>query len=511
MNTFHAMVLPAKTGVSHPIPEALVTSHPVHPSFSSEQFPLSLSYDDILLIPQRSSVVSRKDVDTRTYLTRNLVLSLPIISANMDTVTESAMAIAIAREGGIGIIHRFLPIEHQVVEVQKVKRSEGIVLEKPYTLLPTQTLEEAKHRMGDYHVSGMLVVDEYGKLMGILTNRDILFEDNIKRKIAEIMTPQKDLITAPFGITPDKAKELLHKHRIEKLPLVDEHGFLQGLITTSDLLKKDQHPFASKDRKGHLLVGAAIGVKDDYLERAGALLNAGADVLVVDIAHGHSEHVIRTIRSLRDTFGDVEIIAGNIATPEGTEDLISAGADCVKIGVGGGSVCSTRIVTGSGVPQFTAVFACAHAAQRYDIPIIADGGIKASGDITKALAAGAATVMLGNLLAGTEESPGQTIIRGGKKYKIYRGMAGFGANLSKRERERQETNLQDMTPEGVEGVIPYRGNVTEVVKQLLGGLRSGMSYCGARTLKELQQHAQFTRITPAGMKESMPHDIDIIT
>lgn len=474
------------------------------------EFRLGLSYDDVLLIPKRSGISSRKDVTTQTKLSRNITLNTPIVSANMDSVTEAAMAIAIAREGGIGIIHRFLPIEQQVAHVLKVKRSEGIVIEKPYTLLPEQRLEDAHRLMENWNVTGFPVVDVAGKLVGIITHRDLLFEDNLQRTVADVMIPQRDLVTAPVGTSIEQAKELLHGYRIEKLPLVDANGALQGLITASDIVKRNTYPLASKDRKGRLLVGAAIGVKHDFLDRAGALLNAGADALVIDIAHGHSEHVLRTIKAIRNTFGSVELIAGNVATAEGTEDLINAGVDAVKSGVGGGSICVTRIVTGSGVPQLTAVMDCARVGKQYDIPIIADGGIKQAGDITKALAAGASTVMLGNLLAGTEESPGQTVIRGGRKFKIYRGMAGFGAALSKKEREKEDTNLDDIVPEGVEGTVPYRGSVNEVVKQLLGGLRSGMSYCGARTLNELSHNNTFIRVTSAGVRESNAHDIDQI-
>lgn len=472
----------------------------------------SLSYDDILLVPKFSDIRTRKQVDTSSQLTKNLKINIPIISANMDTVTESAMAIAMARHGGIGIIHRFLPINEQIGEVLAVKRSEAIIIENPYTLSPEHTVKDAKILMGGKKITGIPIIDNAGRFAGILTRRDLMFEDNNLRVIADVMTPKEESITAPANTSAEAAKEIFRENRIEKLPLVDKSGILKGLITAKDILKKEMYPLASKDKKGRLLAGGAIGVRGDYLDRAEALVNAECDVLCIDIAHGHSQAVIETIKALRDRFSDVKIIAGNVATAEGTLDLINVGADSVKTGVGPGSVCSTRIVTGSGVPQFSAVLECARVANEVGIPIIADGGIKNPGDITKALAAGASTVMIGNMLAGTEESPGQTVIRGGRKFKIYRGMAGFGANISKRERENNLDNVDitDVVPEGVEGTVPYKGNVSEVIYQLLGGLRSGMSYCGAHTIEELWKNAEFIRITSAGMKESHPHDIDVL-
>ena len=470
----------------------------------------SLSYDDVLLVPKFSNITSRKHVDTSSQLTRGIKINVPIISANMDTVTESATAIAMARQGGIGIIHRFLPIKEHVEEVLAVKRSEAIIIEKPYTLSPEHTVKDAKILMGQKKITGIPVVDNAGRFAGILTRKDLMFEDNNLRVIADVMTPKPDAVTAPVNTSVEAAKEIFRENKIEKLPLVDKNGILKGLITAKDILKREMYPLASKDSKGRLLVGGAIGVRGDYLERAEALVNAECDVLCIDIAHGHSQTVIETIKALRERFSDVKIIAGNVATAEGTLDLINAGADAIKCGVGGGSVCSTRIVTGSGVPQFSAVFGCAEVANDAGIPIIADGGIKSSGDIVKALAAGASTVMLGNLLAGTEESPGQTVIKNGRKFKIFRGMAGFGANISKRERENSFDDISDVVPEGVEGTVPYKGNLSEVIYQLLGGLRSGMSYCGAHTIEELWKNAEFIKITSAGMKESHPHDIDIL-
>ena len=453
-----------------------------------------LTYDDVLLMPRRSGVTSRKHVNTSTRLSRGISLNIPIVSANMDTVTEAPMAVAMARQGGIGIIHRFMSIEQQVRQVQQVKRAQGAIVEQPYTMLPSQTLAEARHLMSEQDVSGVLVVDDREHLVGILTARDIRFATELSQPISELMTPQERLITAPYGIETERARALLDKHKIEKLPLVDESGKLRGLITSKDLLQTNLFGNASRDTKGRLLVGAAIGVVGDYVERAQALWGAGADTLVIDIAHGHSEHVIGAVRKLKGLHRAGDLIAGNVATAEGTADLIAEGVDAVKVGVGPGSICTTRIVTGFGVPQLTAVIECAEAAARSGVPIIADGGVKASGDITKALAAGASTVMIGNLLAGTRESPGYTVSRNGQRYKISRGMASLSATIGRREREQPELagdeGFNEVVPEGVEAVVPYRGEVSEVVYQLVGGVRSGMSYCGARTLVELQERAR---------------------
>jgi IMP dehydrogenase len=471
-----------------------------------------LTFDDVLLVPKRSPIVSRSQTNLRTKLSRNITLNIPIISANMDTVTESGMAIALAREGGIGIIHRFMTIEDHVDEILKVKRSESVMIEQPYTIKPDLTVAEAKKVMEEYSVSGLLVEDR-GKLLGIITRRDITFENNNKLKVSELMT--KDVITAKVGITIDQAKEILHNKRIEKLPVVDDKRHIVGLITSKDILKMEQYPYASKDRKGRLLVGAAVGVKGDYLERTEALLEAGADVIVVDIAHGHSENAINTVHMIKKAFPDCELIAGNVATGEGSRDLIKAGVDAVKVGVGSGSICITRVVTGSGVPQLTAVIDSVKVARDYDIPIISDGGIRNSGDITKALAAGASSVMIGSLFGGTDESPGKTLVKNGKKYKMYRGMASFYASLGRKYREAgpqvvDSDDLNDYVPEGVEAMVPYNGSVVEIIRQMAGGLRSGLSYCGAKTIPEMQKNAEFIKITSAGYIESQSHDVDLM-
>ena len=471
-----------------------------------------LTFDDVLLVPKRSPIVSRSQTDLRTKLSRNITINTPIISANMDTITESSMAIALAREGGIGIIHRFMTIEDQVDEILRVKRSESVMIEQPYTIKPDLTVADAKKAMADYNVSGLLV-EEGGKLVGIITRRDITFEKNNKLKLSELMT--REVITAKPGITIDRAKEILHNQRIEKLPVVDDKGHIVGLITSKDILKMDQYPHASKDRKGRLLVGAAVGVKGDYLDRAEALLEAGADIIVVDIAHGHSENAINTVHMIKKAFPDCELIAGNVATGEGTRDLIKAGVDAIKVGVGSGSICITRVVTGSGVPQMTAVTDSVKVARNYDIPVISDGGIRNSGDITKALAAGASSVMIGSLFGGTDESPGKTLVKNGKKYKMYRGMASFYASLGRKYREEgpevvDSDDLNDYVPEGVEAMVPYKGSVVEIIRQMVGGLRSGLSYCGEKTIPEMQMNADFIKITSAGYIESQPHDVDLM-
>lgn len=430
----------------------------------------------------------------------------------MDTVTESGMAIALAREGGIGIIHRFMTIEDQVDEILKVKRSESVMIEQPYTIKPDLTVAEAKKAMTEFSVSGLLV-EEGEKLLGIITRRDITFEKNNKLKVSELMT--KDVVTAKAGITIEQAKEILHNKRIEKLPVVDDNKHIVGLITSKDILKMEEYPFASKDRKGRLLVGAAVGVKGDYLERTEALLEAGADIIVVDIAHGHSENAINTVHMIKKAFPGCELIAGNVATGEGSRDLIKAGVDAIKVGVGSGSICITRVVTGSGVPQLTAVIDSVKVARDYGIPIISDGGIRNSGDITKALAAGASSVMVGSLFGGTDESPGKTLVKNGKKYKMYRGMASFYASLGRKYREAgpqvvDSDDLNDYVPEGVEAMVPYKGSVVEIIRQMAGGLRSGLSYCGAKTIQEMQNNAEFIRITSAGYIESQSHDVDLM-
>ena len=469
---------------------------------------VGLTFDDVLLVPKKSTIETRKTANTKTKLSKHLELNIPIISANMDTVTESAMAITMARQGGIGIIHRFLSVSEQVTEVSKVKRSEGILIEQPMTITPDRTVREASRLMQQYGIGGLLVVNN-GKLVGILTSRDLRFEENLDVAVEKAMT--KDLVTAPVGTTIEDAKRTLKQHKIEKLPIVDKEMRVRGLITGKDIIKRQQFPQASKDSKGRLRVGAAIGVKDDYMERAAALIEAGADVLVVDIAHGHSDLSIRAVAHIRDKFGPVELIAGNVATAQGTKDLLEAGVDAVKVGVGAGSICITRIVTGAGVPQLTALMDCTEVANAKGIPVIADGGIRTSGDLTKAIAAGASTVMIGSLLAGTDEAPGVIISRHSGRFKMSRGMASLGAAMGRSAREKgremEEQDLLNYVPEGVEGLVPYRGAAIEVLSNLVGGLRSGMSYSGATNIKELQQNAEFIRVTEAGYKESQPHDI----
>jgi IMP dehydrogenase len=431
----------------------------------------------------------------------------------MDTVTETEMAVAMARRGGIGIIHRFNSIEQQVHLVRQVKRSESFVIENPYTVGPQATVGHARNILEDFQITGLPVVDEGRRLVGLLSSRDILFVHDDSRLVSDVMTPRERLITAPTGTTIAQAEEILQTHKVEKLPLIDHDDRLAGLITLRDILKRTLYPESSKDQKGRLQVGAAIGVAGDYLERAVELVKAGCDVLVLDIAHGHSDNALGAIRVIRSRLSDVELIAGNVATAEGTCDLIEAGADAVKVGVGPGSICITRVVTGVGVPQLTAVMDCVRAAERYGVPIIADGGIRQSGDVTKALAAGASTVMVGNLLAGTRESPGVVVVRNGRRYKVSRGMASAGAALERRRREKSgwegEPDLTDVIPEGVEGMVPFKGDVADVLLQLVGGLRSGMSYLGARSLEELADKAQFIQITSAGRAESEPHDIEL--
>ena len=475
-----------------------------------------LTFDDVLLVPKKTGVRSRKDVHTVTKLSRNRDLKIPIISAPMDTVTEHTMAITMARVGGIGIIHRFMTIEQQVEEVLKVKRSESIVIEQPYTLTGDEKLREARELMAHRDVTGLLVVNDEGKLEGILTSRDILFERDSNKSVREIMTRMKDMVTAPPNTTLQEAERILHQHKVEKLPLVDQEGKLRGLITSRDLLNREQYPNTSKDEKGRLMVGAAIGVKSDFMERAMSLQKAGADVLVLDIAHAHSDVALEVITQIKKSIPRVELIAGNVATGEGTADLIRAGADAVKVGIGSGSICITRIVTGAGVPQLTAIMECARIADEEGIPIIADGGIRNSGDITKAIAAGASSVMVGGLLAGTDESPGMTVMREGRKYKLVRGMASVAASYDRLGRELTQPELEsvgdllDYVPEGVEAFVPFKGSASELITQLVGGLRSGLSYCGATEISQLRGKGEFVKISSAGLKESYPHDVDVM-
>ena len=477
--------------------------------------PLALTYDDVLLVPCRSSVTSRRDVDTSTRLTRDLRLNIPIVAANMDTVTEARMARAMAREGGIGVIHRFMPIDQEAAEVQRVKRPEEMVGGRHlHTIAPTRTIGEAITLMGRHNVNSLLVVGENDRLLGIVTSRDVLFAEDTAQTVERIMTGGEQLVTAPVGTRLEEARRVLHEHRLEKLPLVDATGHLRGLITARDVLRLSENPLAARDSQGRLLVGAAIGAVGDYMERAQALVAAGVDVLVVDIAHGHSEHALRATRCVKDAFPSVQLISGNVATADGARDLIEVGADAIKVGVGPGAACSTRVVAGVGVPQLTALFDCVAAARDADVPVIADGGVRSSGDLTKALAAGAETVMIGSLLAGTEESPGRTVLRNGGRFKVYRGMASVGAAEARRQRESSEDVLDELAaavvPEGVEAVVQYRGSVADVLYQHVGGLRSGMSYLNARCLPELRQNARFVRMSDAGRAESEPHDLTFV-
>lgn len=479
------------------------------------EIPLALTYEDVLLAPRRSRIASRRNVDTCSRFSRRIEIATPIVSANMDTVTEADMAAAMARLGGIGVIHRFMSLEVEAQQVRKVKRSESIFIENPYALHAHNTVGDALKLMDEQGITGILVTDEHGVLEGILTARDLLFREDMHVRIREVMTPRERLITAPVGTGVEEAKQIFAKHKIEKLPLVDSEGRLRGLVTSKDIYKRVLFPNASKDDKGRLRVAAAVGVVGDYIERAQELHRAGADALVIDIAHGHSENCIRALETIRAKLGDgIEIVAGNVATAEGVHDLVEAGADSIKVGVGPGSICITRIVAGVGVPQLTAVFECAEEADKMGLPIIADGGIQASGDITKALAAGASSVMIGNLLAGTRESPGLTVTRSGRKFKICRGMASLEAAVQRQHRESMGQglgeDLDSVVPEGVEAMVPFRGDVSEVVTQLVGGLRSGMSYCDAATLPELRENARFIRMTEAGRRESTFHGVELV-
>jgi IMP dehydrogenase len=472
-----------------------------------------LTFDDVLLVPQRSAVRSRGDVSTATQLSRRIRMEIPMVSANMDTVTEWQMAVAMARSGGIGIIHRFMTIEQQAAEVRRAKRAESHTVEHPQTVDLLATVGQVRAAMRQYGIGGLVVVGPDQRPAGIVTRRDVEFADD-EDAVSLVMTPAARLITAPAGTNPETAQRILKEHRLEKLPLVDGEGRLVGLITTKDLSRALQHPEATKDRKGRLRVGAAVGVQAGYMERAARLVEAGADALVVDIAHGHSDHCIEVTRLLRREFPSVDLISGNVATAEGTRDLIEAGADAVKVGVGPGSICITRIVTGFGVPQLSAVAECAMAAQPHGVPIIADGGIRTSGDIVKALAAGADSVMIGSLLAGTDESPGVVVVRNNRRTKVSRGMASLAATMDRPDRqarhEGEDPGWTQVVAEGVEAAVPYRGPVDDLLIQLVGGLRSGLSYGGAHTLAELRENAEFVQITPAGVLESHPHDVDVL-
>ncbi len=466
-----------------------------------------LTFDDVLLVPAKSRVLPR-DVDVKTRVAKGLTLNIPLMTAGMDTVTEARMAIAISREGGLGVIHKNMAVERQAMEVDRVKRSEHGVITNPFHLSPRHTINDAAALMERYRISGVPITVS-GKLVGIITNRDLRFEQDYTRLIKDVMTKDR-LVTAPEGTTLAEAQETLQKHKIEKLPIVDKDFNLKGLITIKDIEKTIQYPSSAKDSKGRLLVGAAVGVSADTRERAKALVEAGVDVLVVDTAHGHSLSVLQTVESLKEAFPDVCLMAGNVATAAGARDLAKAGADSIKVGVGPGSICTTRVVAGIGVPQITAIADSAEGAAPFDIPIIADGGIKYSGDITKALAAGAEVVMLGSLFAGTEESPGDMEIYQGRSYKVYRGMGSMGAmKEGSKDRYFQEQAGEKLVPEGIEGRVPFRGTVGDMAYQLVGGLRAGMGYCGVKDLAELRTKTAFLRITSAGLKESHPHDIQI--
>ena len=465
-----------------------------------------LTFDDVLLIPQKSEVIPR-DIDLTTHLTQKIKLNIPLISAAMDTVTEAPLAIAIAREGGIGIIHKNMSIEQQKTEVDKVKRSEHGVIVDPFFLAPDNTLKDADNLMGRYKISGVPIT-ENGKLVGIITNRDLRFETDYTKPIHMAMT-KENLITAPEGTTLAEAQEILRTHKIEKLPIVDKDGMLKGLITIKDIEKAVRYPSSARDENGRLLAGAAIGVTADVLDRVEALVSANVDVVVLDSAHGHSQNILNTLKKVKEAFPSLQVVAGNVATAEATQALIEAGADAVKVGIGPGSICTTRIVAGIGVPQVTAIYDSAMVAKKYNIPIIADGGIKYSGDLTKAVAAGADVIMIGSLFAGCEESPGEFELYQGRRFKVYRGMGSIGAmNDGSKDRYFQQ-DAKKLVPEGVEGRVEYTGALSDTVYQLLGGLRSGMGYCGTKTIPDLKENGKFIRITGAGLKESHPHDIQI--
>ncbi len=469
----------------------------------------ALTYDDVLLVPSKSTILPR-NVDVRTRLTRRIALNIPLVSAAMDTVTESEMAVALAREGAIGIIHKNMTVKRQAEEVDKVKRSESGMIRNPINLARTATVRDALAVMAKYSISGIPIV-EHGKLVGILTNRDLRFEPNLDLEVSQVMT-SANLVTAQVGTTLEEAERILQKHRIEKLPIVDKAGHLKGLITFKDIQKKKRHPFASKDEHGRLRAGAAVGVGEDTLERVQALVNAGVDVVIVDTAHGHSKGVMEMVKQIKQKYTALQLVAGNVGTADATRDLIKTGVDAIKVGIGPGSICTTRVIAGVGVPQVTAIYECAKVAARWGIPIIADGGIKQTGDIAKAIAAGADTVMIGSLFAGLEESPGEKIIYEGRAYKMYRGMGSVDAmKAGSKDRYFQdvEDDIAKLVPEGIEGRVPYKGNLADTVYQMVGGLRAAMGYCGVRDIAEMKMKTRFIRMTDAGLRESHPHDVEI--
>jgi IMP dehydrogenase len=472
----------------------------------------ALTYDDVLLVPQYSDVDSRRTLSTKSWLTKKITLHMPIVSANMDVVTESEMAITMAREGGIGIIHRFLSIAEQARQIQRVKKAESFVVDDPITMTESHTVGDVKRVVEETGTGGILIVDENKKLIGIISTRDLLFETDSDKPVTAIMS--RNVHSASPGTSLKDAERLLHEYRVEKLPLVDADGRVAGLVTLKDIMKITQYPRASKDARGRLAVGAAVGVRDKEIRRVEAVLEAGADCIVVDIAHGDSHLEIEMIKNICRNFPNAQIIGGNVATADGTKRLIDAGVDAVKVGVGPGSICITRNVAGSGIPQLTAVIECAEAARQYEIPIIADGGIRQPGDLAKAIAAGAQTAMIGSLLAGTDESPGLVMTRKGHRYKASRGMASREANIDRKQREGDDITqeeIEEYVAEGVEAAVPYRGRAREVLNQLVGGLQSGMSYSGAHSIEEFQQKAIFVRMTGAGLKESGPHDVEVLT
>ena len=471
-----------------------------------------LTFDDVLLVPKYSTITTRSQTDLSTRLSRNIKLRMPFISANMDTVTESRMAVVMAQAGGIGIIHRFLGIQEEVKEVLRVKRSGSVMIENPYTVSADSTITDAYQYAEEKGVSGLLVINTNHRLVGIVTDRDFLAGMDKDGAVSDIMA--KDVVSATPGISTEDAKRILRDNRIEKLPIIDEDRRIHGLITSKDINNMEDYPMASKDSKGRPLVGAAVGVKGDFMERTEALLEAEVDVIVVDIAHGHSENAIGAVRNIKKAFPDCELIAGNVATADGAEALISSGVDAIKVGVGSGSICITRVITGSGVPQLTAVMDCSKVGYAYDIPVISDGGTRTSGDATKALAAGASTVMLGGMLGGTDESPGTVLTKNNKRYKVYRGMASLAASIGRKSKETGnvalDDNLNDYVAEGVEAMVPYKGSVTDILKQLTGGIRSGLSYCGAHTISGMHENAEFIKMSRAGFAESQPHDVSVM-
>jgi len=474
----------------------------------------ALTFDDVLLIPQHSNIVSRNAVDTAASLTRDITLKIPIISANMDTVTEAPMAIAMAQAGGIGILHRFMPIDQQAEQVAKVKRAESMVVSNPVSVSPETSIGECRQSLAENEVGGLAVIDAQGKLAGIVTTRDVLLARDASRPVREVMTTVDKLVFASETDSLDAAREKLINARVGRLPLLTQEGKLVGIITAHDMIKVQQYPNATKDAAGKLRVGAAIGVQSSDMDRAAACIEKGVDVLVIDIAHGHSTLTMHMLDKIKSKYPSIPVVAGNVATAQGVEELAGAGADCVKVGVGGGSICITREVTGFGLPQLTAVMDCAEAARRLNVPIISDGGIQRSGDVTKALAAGANTVMIGSLLAGTNEAPGAEIVRGGRRYKVIRGMASLSANVDRKKlepaKEVTEQDWEEVVPEGVEALVPARGPVESILHQLVGGLRSGLSYAGAHTISELWDKAEFVRITSAGKRESGAHDVNLV-